>query len=329
MSADHDTGYKLLFSHPEMVRDLLTGYVPGEWIAEADFATLEKINASYVSETLKQRHDDVVWRVKLKNRWLWVYLVLEFQSEPDPWMALRMLVYVGLLAQDLVRRDELVQGKLPPILPLVLYNGLPVWSATQDADDLFVSSPPGLEPFRPKMTYHLIDEARLKLHPAETVRSVVDALFRLEHGRTPEDLRRVIRSLADVLQDPELMELRRSFTIWIKSLLRRKITVAKPEEINNITDLMGADTMLAERIEHWFEEATKKGVQQGRQEGIQQGMQQGEGILLRRQLIRRFGTLSNVIEARLTQASTEQLESWGDRILDAKSLDEVFGEAKH
>jgi len=24
----HDTGYKLLFSHPEMVRDLLTGYLP-------------------------------------------------------------------------------------------------------------------------------------------------------------------------------------------------------------------------------------------------------------------------------------------------------------
>jgi hypothetical protein len=44
MSTDHDTGYKLLFSHPETVRDLLTGYVPGEWIAEADFATLERIN---------------------------------------------------------------------------------------------------------------------------------------------------------------------------------------------------------------------------------------------------------------------------------------------
>lgn len=34
MSGDHDTGYKLLFSHPEMVRDLLLGYVPGEWIRD-------------------------------------------------------------------------------------------------------------------------------------------------------------------------------------------------------------------------------------------------------------------------------------------------------
>ncbi len=119
MNGDHDTGYKLLFSHPEMVRDLLIGFIPGQWIEDADFSTLQKINASYVSENLKQRHDDIVWRVRLQDRWLWVYLILEFQSEPDPWMALRMMVYVGLLAQDLVRRDELFEGILPPILPMV------------------------------------------------------------------------------------------------------------------------------------------------------------------------------------------------------------------
>lgn len=47
----HDTGYKLLFAHPEMVRDLLTGYMPGPWLAQADFSTLERVNARYVSDT--------------------------------------------------------------------------------------------------------------------------------------------------------------------------------------------------------------------------------------------------------------------------------------
>ena len=51
MSAPHDTGYKLLFSHPEMVRDLLLGYVPGAWVGEADFSTLEHVNGSYVAES--------------------------------------------------------------------------------------------------------------------------------------------------------------------------------------------------------------------------------------------------------------------------------------
>ncbi len=51
-------------------------------------------------------------------------LFLEFQSTPDPWMALRMLVYVGLLWQQLVREQRLMpDGRLPPVLPVVLYHG--------------------------------------------------------------------------------------------------------------------------------------------------------------------------------------------------------------
>src|SRR5690554_3340838 len=155
---EHDTRYKLLFSHPEMVRDLLLGFVPGAWIKDADFSTLEHVNASYVSESERQRHDDMVWRLKVRDRWLWIYLVLEFQSEPDPWMAVRMMVYIGLLSQHLIREGQLHQGKLPPILPIVLYNGLPEWRHPQNVRDCFVSPPKGLETFQPRLFYHLVDE---------------------------------------------------------------------------------------------------------------------------------------------------------------------------
>ena len=79
--------------------------------------------------------------------------------------------------------------------------------------------------------------------------------------------------------------------------------------------------MLAERMESWFEEATNK--------GVQQGMQQGESLLLQRQLVRRFGMLSAEQIARISAATPSQLETWGDRVLDAKSLDEVFCDATH
>ena len=39
----HDAAYKLLFSHPRMVADLLRGFLPdGEW-SGFDFATLEPL----------------------------------------------------------------------------------------------------------------------------------------------------------------------------------------------------------------------------------------------------------------------------------------------
>jgi predicted transposase YdaD len=74
----HDASYKLLFSHAAMVEDLLRGFVPQSWVQALDFATLEKVNASYVAEDLRDRHDDVVWRVRFQDHWLYVYLLLEF-----------------------------------------------------------------------------------------------------------------------------------------------------------------------------------------------------------------------------------------------------------
>ena len=118
----HDSGYKQLFSHPQMVRDLLLGFVPGPWLKNARFDTLERINASYVSESEQHRHNDMVWRLKVGTRWVWVYLLLEFQSKPDKWMAVRMMAYVSLLAQALIKQKQLQQGQLPALIPLVLYN---------------------------------------------------------------------------------------------------------------------------------------------------------------------------------------------------------------
>lgn len=109
----------------------------------------------------------------------------------------------------------------------------------------------------------IIDEARLKLHPLESVRNFAEALFRLEHGRTPPDMRLVLQALDRLLREEAMQPLRRAFGVWVKSLLRRKVPAPNMSDINQINDILEADTMLAERIEGWFEEATRKGILQG------------------------------------------------------------------
>ena len=61
---EHDTIYKLLFSHERMIRELLLGFLPESWLAELDLASLEKMNGSYVSDDLRGRHGDAVWRMR-------------------------------------------------------------------------------------------------------------------------------------------------------------------------------------------------------------------------------------------------------------------------
>ena len=56
-------------------------------------------------------------------------------------------------------------------------------------------------------------------------------------------------------------------------------------------------------------------------------MQQGEALALQRLLCKRFGTLPAAISARIAAASVEEIESWFDQAIDARQLDDVFGDS--
>ncbi|RUP30440.1 MAG: hypothetical protein EKK45_08875 [Curvibacter sp.] len=340
MPTQHDNDYKLLFSHPEMVRDLLLGFVPGDWCQHARFETLERVNASYVSESDKQRHDDMVWRLKVGPRWVWVYLLLEFQSQPDEWMAVRMMVYVGLLAQHLIKEGQLDQGKLPPLLPMVLYKGSRPWSSALDVVDCFAPGLPALEPYRPRMLYHLIDEARLKLSPSDEVRNVTEALFKLEHSANPADIARLAHAMGQALQAPEHQKLRRTLNVWLRRLIRRKMPDIATDELDQIHDLLKGPTMLEETLERLYNEAIEKGLSKGLSKGHSQGLTQGitEGIsqgltlgrsqgiamMLARVIEQRFSPVPPWAYQRLQSASVERLEAWSEQMFSAPTLEALL-----
>ena len=59
-----DASRKLLFSHPRMVEDLLGGFVAEPWSDALDFSTLENRSAAFVSDGLRQRCGDSLWRLR-------------------------------------------------------------------------------------------------------------------------------------------------------------------------------------------------------------------------------------------------------------------------
>ena len=69
-------------------------------------------------------------------------------------------------------------------------------------------------------------------------------------------------------------------------------------------------------------------VQQAREEGMQRGVSRGieqeARTLVRRLLGRRFGALPPGTLERVDRASTGELETWAENVLDAGTLDEVF-----
>ncbi len=294
--AEHDNGYKLLFSYPGMVEDLLRGFVREDWVRELDFKSLEKVGSGYVSEGLRNRESDVVWRLRwgAGEHWIYVYILLEFQSTVDPFMAVRVMTYVGLLYQDLIRQRLIPSGKLPAVLPVVLYNGNAPWRAAQDVAELVEAVPGGLERYRPQLCYCLLDEGRIALSEPESLRNVAAALFRLERSREPEDIQNVLSALLKWLEGQD--GLRRAFAIW---LLQVHLPAHFPgfEIPQGVYDLQEVKSMLAERVKEW--------TQEWKQEGRQEALEEVRGVLLH-ELERCFGPLPETTRRRVEELNSFQ-----------------------
>ena len=147
MSNHHDTGYKELFSYPELVRQLIEGFAPPEVAAMMDFATLTDHSGSYITPLFGEKFEDKVWSVEVKwdgaRQRVFVYLLIEFQSTVDHRLPIRMLHYVACFYDHLIKTHVTTARKgMPPIFPVVLYNGSKRWTAREDIYRMIRPEPP-------------------------------------------------------------------------------------------------------------------------------------------------------------------------------------------
>lgn len=303
MLPSHDQAYKALFSHPQMVQDLLQGFVKEGWVKSLDFKSLEKVNSSYVSHDLRQRHGDVVWKVKFQKKWLYIYILIEFQSTVDPFMAARILGYIALLYGDLIKSKKVRPGnKLPPVLPIVLYNGERRWNAPTELSGLVDKAPGSLTRFVPRVEYLLIDEGAYADAKLAALKNVVAAVFRLENDISPRTIEEVAVSLVEWLKTPEQALLRQEIAGFLNRVYFRgkpyaeKILAkaANPEEVR---------AMLSQQVEKMQKALIRKGILKGERLGIEKGV----GLVACRMLADGF-TLEVI--ARATGLSIEEIQKF-------------------
>ena len=276
MHLKHDSAYRDFFSNKSVVEDLLKAYVVHEWVEQLDFSSLQRVNASYVHDAERQRASDVVWRLRLQGSedWVYLYLLLEFQSKVDEHMALRMSVYTGLLYQDLIKQGAIQRGqKLPPVFPLVIYNGAQAWNAAMNLRDLIAPVPAELTQYLPNIRYAILDLGRVqKLAPDNTVSTIIE----LETVGDSQQLALILERARDLLEAPENYEFQRALVAWLQAVVLKR--VAPEEDFPKFRQLNEVRTMLAERVIQW----TEDWLEEGRQVGLEQGLQKAALALARR-----------------------------------------------
>jgi hypothetical protein len=86
----------------------------------------------------------------------------------------------------------------------------------------------------------------------------------------------------------------------------------------------GMQQGMQQGLHEGMQQGLHQGMQQGLHQGMQQGMQQGEAAVLKRLLQRRFGEVPVIYVQKIDNAGAETLLDWSERILDAKTLEDVF-----
>jgi hypothetical protein len=115
-----------------------------------------------------------------------------------------------------------VAGRLPPVLPMVLYNRAKAWTAAETLKPFIEPAPSVLAAYRPRQGYFLIEEQNIAKTGALPERNFSAGLLQLEASRGSEAVNSIVRSLIDWLQAPEQLGLRRAFTIWFGRVLLPK-----------------------------------------------------------------------------------------------------------
>ena len=327
-----DSVYHRLFSHPLMVAELVRGFVPDALAAGLDFDQMHRVPAKFHATTGPRREGDVIWRLPTHGSAdIYLYLMIEFQSKSDWWMAVRTLVYQGLLWQQLIAEKALVAGEcLPPIMMIVLFNGDPRWSAPVDlARVIALPDDSPLWPWQPQARYHLIDMGAVSDDQLMGRESAAALLFRLDRRHEePEDLAALI---GDVItwfrRHPGHEQLRQVFT----ELATHAMSVTAPNLIVP-GELIEMQTVLSTQGQAWRDKwlaqgeakGEAKGKAEGEAKGKAEGLREGQALALISLLERRFGPLAAGVRDRVSGADLAATGLWLDRVLDAPSLDAVF-----
>ena len=98
---------------------------------------------------------------------------------------------------------------------------------------------------------------------------------------------------------------------WIRATLMHKseYRILLPQ----VDDLQEINVMLANRLEEWAHQYEAR------------GESRGESLALQKLLTKRFGVIPPDVMGMIAAASKEQLDTWLDQILDADSMNDLFG----
>jgi hypothetical protein len=291
--------------HPENLHVFLRQAVPG--LADGfDCSRARYLEREFPLDDWRRREADLPFEIPFRHGeeelQALVFVLIEHQSSVDPWMPLRLLVYVTLYWERLWKVWEQAtvprpQPRLPPVLPIVLHKGSRPWSGNRTLADL-LAEPTSFHPFAPvwqPLFWNLAEQTPQGLLASAGEWLQVLAVVRAE-GESAAEFQAVfseaIRHLeslygSDRVRWYDLLRIVLTWAVWrrpraehdglVAAARASQAEAARQQEIQTMTEQLG-ETLAEWAIAKGIREGRAEGVREGRAEGVQEGRAEGERI---------------------------------------------------
>lgn len=263
----HDTTYRFLLSSKKLFVELLRSFVNKGWVQAVDEEHVQEIPHSFVLQDFKRQEADLVYRVNLNGQDVVFYLLLEMQSSVDFRMPYRLLLYQVEIWRYLLQNEEDALSnrktfQLPPIVPIVLYNGKQKWSAELEFrkllanENLFGSELLNFE-------YLLIDVARYTEEELLSLSNTIGSVFLLDQTEDQEQLLNRLGKLMSTIQQMPA-DSQQKFVAWMANILLQKLPENEPNLQQFIQNVKGDASFMG--LEKILDDIEKRGEQKAKEE---------------------------------------------------------------
>lgn len=341
ITCPHDRVFKAAMADIRVAREFFAHYSPAYIRDKIDLDSLEFYPTSYVDKKLKLSQADIVYKVQIAGEADYLLiLAAEHQSNQDKLMPYRLVRYtVDIWTNHL---KQTTSKRLPLVVSIVFYHGRKPYSCTRDIRDLIAAPRDLIEQalWPPFQLFHLIDTHDLSNEILCEQQWAGIMIFFMKHIFKQDFLpylQTIMPQLRILEQIPEATE-------YVVSLLQYVLSAAAMTNIEKFIEMVKTELSapigvrmmtIAEQlieqgkqsgIQQGILQGIEQGMQKGLQKGIQKGIQKGERVLFLRQLKLKFILIPKKYLAKIDAAEEKLLLTWGERLIKAKNLQEIFGD---
>jgi len=303
----HDDLFHVAFQHARHIAPWLRCVLPTAMVSTVDWRSLRPAPEKLRGQPLRLSIADLVFRAEQKHHTGPVWFVIEHKADDATDVEAQVLRYA-------VHLGDHVRGRAPVVGIVCRHGERPLAPAAPTAVDPFA-------PYQPRMLLVADDlarctEAELRARHLTPLGTLAQLCLAFLRDRTSDECLQFFERHGDLLRAVDrdgTPPIGRDAVAKIGWYALTVVDVA-PRDLHDTFE------RLLQRPEDTIMGTLERTYQKGRTEGKAEG--RADTIL--RMLHRRFGPLPEDVVERIRHGTEADLDRWTDRILDARTLADVF-----